>query len=195
MGAEGLDDVLAEGLDVVFIGINPPPVSVAAGHSFATPGNRFWPALHAAGFTPAVLRPHQERDLLPLGLGITSIVRRPTSRADQLSVPELRSGARDLTQRLHAVRPRWAAFLGVSGYRPAFDAPGSRIGPQSTMIGTTRVWVLPNPSGRNAHFPPAALAAEFARLRRAAALPDRTPASDRPGSTGRTSALPKVMEP
>ncbi|MHA6757566.1 mismatch-specific DNA-glycosylase [Streptacidiphilus sp. PAMC 29251] len=182
MSADGLDDVLAEGLDIVFIGINPPPVSVAAGHSFATPGNRFWPALHAAGFTPTVLRPQQERDLLRLGLGITSIVRRATSRADQLSTAELQSGGSDLTQRLQAVRPRWAAFLGVSGYRPAFDAPAARVGLQSSMIGTTRVWVLPNPSGRNAHFPPAALAAEFARLRRAAGLPDRRPAHEQPGS-------------
>ena len=184
MNDDGLDDVLAEGLDIVFVGINPPPVSVAAGHSFATPGNRFWPALHAAGFTATVLRPHQERELLHLGLGITSIVRRPTSRADQLSALELRVGGADLTQRLQAIRPRWAAFLGVSGYRPAFEAPHARIGPQPTMIGTSRVWVLPNPSGRNAHFPPAALAAEFARLRRAAALPDRTPAAEQPSSSG-----------
>ena len=175
MSADGLTDVLAEGLDIVFIGINPPPVSVAAGHNFATPGNRFWPALHAAGLTPAVLRPHQERDLLPLGLGITSIVRRPTSRADQLSAAELRSGAADLTQRLIEFRPRWAAFLGVSGYRPAFGAPKAATGPQPAPIGATRVWVLPNPSGRNAHYPPTALAAEFARLRQAAGLPDRTP--------------------
>ena len=182
MSAEGLDDVLAEGLDIVFIGINPPPVSVAAGHSFATPGNRFWPALYAAGFTERVLRPHQERDLLHLGLGITSIVRRATARADQLSRAELRAGGHDLTQRLQVLRPRWAAFLGVSGYRPAFDAPGARIGLQPTVIGTTRVWVLPNPSGRNAHFPPAALAAEFARLRSAAALPARTPAREQSDS-------------
>ena len=174
MSADGLADVLAEGLDIVFVGINPAPISVDAGHSFATPGNRFWPALHAAGFTPTVLRAHQERDLLRLGLGITSIVRRPTARADQLSTLELRTGGRDLTQRLRDIRPRWAAFLGVSGYRPAFEAPQARIGLQPTMIGTTRVWVLPNPSGRNAHFPPASLAAEFARLRRAAALPDRS---------------------
>ncbi|MFC1438834.1 G/U mismatch-specific DNA glycosylase [Streptacidiphilus sp. N1-10] len=173
MSTEGLDDVLAEGLDIVFIGINPPPVSVNAGHSFVTPGNRFWPALHAAGFTPTVLRPQQERDLLRLGLGITSIVRRATRRADELSTLELRSGGQDLTKRLLAIRPRWAAFLGVSGYRPAFGAPHAGVGPQTTMIGTTRVWVLPNPSGRNAHYPPAALAAEFARLRHAAALPDR----------------------
>ncbi|MFC1431607.1 G/U mismatch-specific DNA glycosylase [Streptacidiphilus sp. N1-3] len=179
MRADGLADVVAEALDVVFIGINPPPVSVAAGHSFATPGNRFWPALHAAGFTPTVLLPHQERDLLRLGLGITSIVRRPTASADQLSTLELRSGGADLTQRLHDLRPRWAAFLGVSGYRPAFDAPQARVGLQTAMIGTTRVWVLPNPSGRNAHFPPTALAAEFTRLRIAAALPDRHQLSQR----------------
>ena len=195
MSADGLDDVLAEGLDIIFVGITPPPVSVAAGHSFATPGNRFWPALHAAGFTPTVFRPSQERDLLPLGLGITSIVRRTTSRADQLSTAELRSGGSDLMQRLLELQPRWVAFLGVSGYRPAFDAPHARIGPQPTTIGTTRVWVLPNPSGRNAHFPPAALAAEFARLRHAAALPNRAPACEQHGGTGQIAPLTKVTEP
>ncbi|WP_436763486.1 G/U mismatch-specific DNA glycosylase [Streptosporangium sp. V21-05] len=174
MSDQGLADVLAEELSVVFIGINPAPRSVAAGHSFATPGNRFWPALHASGFTPAVLRPRQERDLLDLGLGITGIVRRPTSRADQLTPQELADGGRDLTRRLRALSPRWAAFLGVSGYRVAFGAPQARIGAQTETIGGTRVWILPNPSGRNAHFPPAALAAEFTRLRHAAGLPDRS---------------------
>ncbi|MFC4536646.1 G/U mismatch-specific DNA glycosylase [Sphaerisporangium dianthi] len=172
--AEGLADVLAEKLAVVFVGINPAPLSVAAGHSFASPGNRFWPALHASGFTPAVLRPQQERDLLDLGLGITSIVRRPTSRADQLTPRELADGGRDLTRRLRTISPRWAAFLGVSGYRAAFGAPQARVGAQAGTIGGARVWILPNPSGRNAHFPPAALAAEFTRLRHAIGLPDRS---------------------
>ncbi|MDH2426043.1 mismatch-specific DNA-glycosylase [Sphaerisporangium sp. TRM90804] len=172
--AEGLADVLAEKLTVVFVGINPAPLSVAAGHSFATPGNRFWPALHASGFTPVVLRPQRERDLLDLGLGITSIVRRPTSRAAQLTPRELADGGRDLTRRLRTLSPRWAAFLGVSGYRAAFGAPQARLGAQAGTIGGARVWILPNPSGRNAHFPPAALAAEFTRLRQATGLPDRS---------------------
>ncbi|MDX3854899.1 mismatch-specific DNA-glycosylase [Streptomyces sp. AK02-01A] len=174
MRSEGLTDVLAHGLTVVFIGINPAPASAAIGHSFATPGNRFWPALHASGFTPAVMRPEQEQDLLALGLGITSIVRRPTSRADQLTRQELADGARDLTQRLARTRSSWAAFLGVSGYRTAFDAPQARTGLQPGTIGGAQVWILPNPSGRNAHYPPLALAAEFALLRQHAGLPDRS---------------------
>jgi TDG/mug DNA glycosylase family protein len=174
MRGEELADVIAGELAVVFVGINPPPLSMAAGHNFATPGNRFWRALHASGFTPDVLGPQRERDLLHLGLGITSIVRRPTSRADQLSREELVAGGADLTRRLAVLQPAWVAFLGVSGYRPAFAAPGAAIGAQSATIGGSRVWVLPNPSGRNAHFPPAALATEFARLRQAAGLPDRS---------------------
>ncbi|GAA4206438.1 G/U mismatch-specific DNA glycosylase [Streptosporangium oxazolinicum] len=174
MSVEGLADVLADGLTVVFIGINPAPASVAIGHSFATPGNRFWPALHASGFTPALVRPERERDLLSFGLGITSIVRRPTSQAAQLTRRELVDGGRDLTLRLTGIHCSWAAFLGVSGYRVAFDAPGARPGPQPGTVGGAGVWVLPNPSGRNAHYPPAALAAEFTRFRRHLRLPDRS---------------------
>jgi TDG/mug DNA glycosylase family protein len=174
VSVEGLADVLANGLTVVFIGINPAPASVAVGHSFATPGNRFWPALHASGFTPTLMRPEQERGLLSFGLGITSIVRRPTSQAAQLTRQELADGGRDLAKRLAGIRSSWAAFLGVSGYRAAFDAPQAHPGLQPGTVGGARVWVLPNPSGRNAHYPPTALAAEFTRLRRHARLPDRS---------------------
>ncbi|BCB78182.1 G/U mismatch-specific DNA glycosylase [Phytohabitans flavus] len=174
MNGAGLDDVVAEGLTAVFVGINPGLASVALGHSFATPGNRLWPALYRAGFTPRLMRAEQERDLLPLGLGITSIVRRPTARAAQLSRQELVDGGRDLAERMRALRPGWLAMLGVSGYRLAFDAKQAQIGPQSMTVGGARVWILPNPSGLNAHFPPAALAVEFARFRVAIGLPDRS---------------------
>jgi TDG/mug DNA glycosylase family protein len=166
-----LADVVAPGLTVVFVGINPGLPSAVAGHSFATPGNRFWPALHRSGFTPALMRAAQEQELLPLGLGI---VRRPTARAAELSKAELVSGGRDLAERVHDLRPSWLGMLGVTGYRIAWAAPKAGRGPQSETIGGAQVWILPNPSGLNAHFPPAALAVEFARFRTAIGLPDRS---------------------
>lgn len=169
-----LADVVAEDLDVVFVGINPGLASAHRGHSFSTPGNRMWPALHRSGFTPRRFRPEQERDLLGLGLGITSIVRRPTARAAELTPDEYLRGGEDLVRRTAALRPTWLAFLGVTGYRAAFGAVDARVGAQSASIGDARVWVLPNPSGLNAHYPPAALAVEFAKLRVAAGLPDRS---------------------
>ncbi|MFJ9250602.1 G/U mismatch-specific DNA glycosylase [Streptomyces sp. NPDC101776] len=169
-----LDDVLAEHLDVVFVGINPGLASAVRGHSFSTPGNRMWPALHRSGFTPHRFRPEQERDLLGLGLGITSIVRRPTARASELTADEYRQGGSDLVRRMEALSPAWLAFLGVTGYRAAFGAVDASVGRQSAVIGGARVWVLPNPSGLNAHYPPSELAVEFAGLRVATGLPDRS---------------------
>jgi double-stranded uracil-DNA glycosylase len=171
---EGLDDVLAERLAIVLAGINPPPASVSRGHNFATPGNRLWPALHRSGFTPRLMDAREERELLALGIGITSIVRRPTSRAAQLSRHELAEGGADLVRRIRRLRPAWLALLGVTGYRAAFGVPSAMVGPQPQLVDQTRVWVLPNPSGRNAHYPPARLAIEFARLRVAAGMPDRS---------------------
>ncbi|MFI6658905.1 G/U mismatch-specific DNA glycosylase [Streptomyces sp. NPDC050523] len=169
-----LDDVVAEDLDVIFVGINPGLASAVRGHSFSTPGNRMWPALHRSGFTPHQFRPEQERDLLGLGLGITSIVRRPTARAAELTPGEYLQGGEDLVRRMEALSPTWLAFLGVTGYRAAFGDVDAAVGRQSATIGGARVWVLPNPSGLNAHYPPPALAVEFARLRVATALPDRS---------------------
>jgi TDG/mug DNA glycosylase family protein len=172
--AAALPDVLAEGLRVVFVGINPGLSSAAAGHSFHTPGNRFWPALHRSGFTPRLLRADEERLLLGWELGITSIVRRPTARAAQLSRDELVAGGRDLAERVRAIRPQWLAMLGVTGYRAAFGTPRAQLGLQPGTLGGARVWIVPNPSGLNAHFPPQALAVEFARMRAAAGVPDRS---------------------
>jgi double-stranded uracil-DNA glycosylase len=169
-----LKDVVAEGLDVVFVGINPGLASMTRGHSFATPGNRMWPALYRSGFTPRLFRAEEERDLLPLGAGITSIVRRPTARAADLTPQEYVEGGRDLVERMESLRPRWLALLGVTGYRAAFGVSGAVVGLQSETIGGARVWVLPNPSGLNAHYPPQALAVEFARLRVTIGLPDRS---------------------
>lgn len=169
-----LPDLIADDLAVLLAGINPGLSSVADGHHFATPGNRLWPALYRAGFTPRLLRAEEQDELLGYGIGITSIARRPTVRAAELTRREYVEGGERLRGRVLARRPAWLALLGVTGYRAAFGAPGASVGLQRQTIGETRVWVLPNPSGLNAHYPPALLAREFARLRIAAGLPDRS---------------------
>jgi TDG/mug DNA glycosylase family protein len=164
-----LPDVLRADLAVVFCGINPGLWSAATGHHFARPGNRFWPALHAGGFTPRQLRP-DEQELLPsFGLGLTNVVPRASARADELTREELEEGGRQLEAKVRRHRPRWLAVLGVTAYRSAFHDRRAQVGPQERTVGETRVWVLPNPSGLNAHWTPVALAAELDRLRRAAA--------------------------
>lgn len=162
-----LPDVVAPGLTVLFSGINPGLVSAWSGHHFARPGNRFWPALHRSGFTPRQLRPDEQEQLLELGLGITNVVARATARADELTSEELLAGGELLGRKVLALEPGWLAVVGVTAYRAAFAEPRARIGPQERRIGRTRVWVLPNPSGLNAHYTPATLAEEFARLRSA----------------------------
>jgi TDG/mug DNA glycosylase family protein len=163
-----LPDVLADGLDVVFCGINPGLWSAATGHHFARPGNRFWPALHAGGFTPRLFRPDEQTLLPELGLGLTNVAPRATARADELTRSELEDGGRLLVAKVRRHRPGWLAVLGVTAYRSAFAEPTAAVGPQDRRIGTTGIWVLPNPSGLNAHWTPAALAAEMARLRQVA---------------------------
>jgi len=176
-----IPDVLAGGLRVVFAGINPGLYSAATGHHFARPGNRFWPALHRSGFTPRQFRPDEQDQLLALGLGITNVAPRATARAAELSPAELREGALALQDKMARFRPQWLAVLGVTVYRTAFGYPGAIVGPQAAPLGPARVWVLPNPSGLNAHWTPAALAGEFARLRLEAIDPSGAPPPpDRP---------------
>jgi double-stranded uracil-DNA glycosylase len=163
-----IPDVIAAGLRVVFAGINPGLYSAATGFHFARPGNRFWPALHRSGFTPRQFRPDEQAQLIGLGLGITNVAARATARAAELSPAELRDGAVLLTEKIARLGPRWLAVVGVTAYRTAFAAPQALVGPQDATIGPTRLWVLPNPSGLNAHWNAASLAAEFARLREAA---------------------------
>lgn len=161
-------DVAASGLRVLFCGINPGLMTAATGHHFARPGNRFWPALHAAGFTPRRLRPDEQEELLAHGLGITNVVARATARADELSAEEYREGGRLLAEKVARLRPRWLAVAGVTAYRLAFDDKRAAIGPQPRTLGDTRIWALPNPSGLNAHWTPQTLAEEYGRLRAAA---------------------------
>jgi TDG/mug DNA glycosylase family protein len=160
-----LDDVLTPGLDVVFCGINPGLYTAWAGHHFARPGNRFWKALAQGGFTPHVLHPSEQGRLPAMGIGITNLVARTTARADELTGAELRQGGAALRQKIAAFSPRWLAMLGVTAYRVAFGDPQAAVGPQAAAIGATRVWLLPNPSGLNAHYQLPQLAAEFGRLR------------------------------
>jgi TDG/mug DNA glycosylase family protein len=161
-------DVIAPGLKVLFCGINPGLYSAAVGHHFARPGNRFWPALHAAGFTDRLLSPFDERDLLPRGFGITNIVARATAGAAELSAAELVAGVRRLVRKLRRHRPVFVAFLGISAYRTALQCNGAALGRQPGPLAGSAVWVLPNPSGLNAHYQRAGLAHLFAELRRAA---------------------------
>lgn len=159
---------MGDGLRVLFCGINPGLLSAAKGQHFARPGNRFWPVLHASGFTPRRMAPEEQMALLAHGLGITNVVARATARADELTEEELREGGRLLTARVLRHEPRWLAVAGVTAYRTAFGERRARIGRQERTMGRTRVWVLPNPSGLNAHWTPAAMAEEFGRLRTAA---------------------------
>jgi TDG/mug DNA glycosylase family protein len=158
-------DVVAPRLSILFVGINPGLYSAAVGHHFARPGNRFWPTLHGAGFTPRRLRPAEERDLLGLGLGITNLVARATASADELTADELRAGGARLRRTVCRLRPGTVAILGVSAFRVAFGERSAAIGPQPIQLCGSRTWVLPNPSGLNAHYRPADLVREFARLR------------------------------
>ena len=168
-----LRDVIADDLHVLFCGINPGLYSGATGKHFARPGNRFWPALHRAGFTPRLISPFEQDELPSWGLGITNLVARTTARADELTRQELRSGAAALRRKVLRRRPRWLAVLGLSAYRIAFGRGGT-VGSQPGSIGNTRVWLLPNPSGLNAHYQLDDLARLFADLREAAGLRDLT---------------------
>lgn len=151
-------------LRVLFCGINPGLVSAATGHHFARPGNRFWPVLHQAGFTPRQLRPDEQHLLPSLGLGITNVAPRATARADELSTAELVAGGQRLRTLVRQLRPDWLGVVGITAYRTAFAAPRAGVGEQPEGVDRTRVWVLPNPSGLNAHWSRPAMVAEFARL-------------------------------
>ncbi|MEU3187678.1 G/U mismatch-specific DNA glycosylase [Streptomyces sp. NPDC006923] len=166
-----LPDVVADRLRVLFCGINPGLMSAATGHHFARPGNRFWPVLHLSGFTPRQLAPAEQDELPAYGLGITNVAARATARADELSAAEYQEGGRLLAAKVIRLRPRWLAVVGVTAYRAAFDDRKARIGPQQRTIGDTRIWVLPNPSGLNAHWSTAAMAEEYGRLRAEAERP------------------------
>lgn len=147
-----IPDVIALHLKVLFCGINPGLYSAAVSHNFARPGNRFWPAIFGAGFTDRVLSPYEERNLLEYGYGITNIVGRATASADELTKDELIRGAKKLTTKVRMYAPAYLAVVGLTAYRTAFKSPKAKIGLQENKIDNTLVWVLPNPSGLNAHY-------------------------------------------
>ncbi|MBW4640593.1 MAG: G/U mismatch-specific DNA glycosylase [Gloeocapsa sp. UFS-A4-WI-NPMV-4B04] len=145
-------DIIAPNLQVLFCGINPSLYSAAVGHHFARPGNRFWRSLYAAGFTERLLAPYEDRDLLKFGYGLTNIVDRATARADELDAEELVKGQQQLVAKVQHYRPQYLAVLGISAYRTAFNRPKAVIGKQNESLDSAIIWVLPNPSGLNAHY-------------------------------------------
>jgi double-stranded uracil-DNA glycosylase len=177
--------VVAPRLAILFCGINPGLYSGAVGHHFARPGNRFWKALHAGGFTARVLSPFEERDLLQLGIGVTNLINRATAGADELSAEELRQGAEALERKVCRLQPTVVAFLGLTAYRTAFGRQAARIGPQPELLCAARIWLLPNPSGRTAHYQLGDLAEAFSRLRRATTRPSPRRRRPGPGREGR----------
>ena len=184
-----LPDLIVTGLDVLFVGINPSIYSAQRGHYFARPGNRFWPCLSRsvlsraarAGLGVEVLAPEHDRALLAYGIGFTDAVKRPTAKASDLRPGELAGGVAQLIEKVERYRPRITCFHGVTGYRSVHETRAGKtasieLGLQSATIGPTRVFLVPNPSGANAHFTREdqvhwydALAAAVARTRRARA--------------------------
>jgi len=160
-------DLIAPGLRVLFCGINPGLYSGATGHHFARPGNRFWPTLHQAGFTPRLLDPSEERELLTFGWGVTNLVPRATATADELTPDEFVAGRRRLAAKVKRYRPNVVAVLGISAYRTAFAQKIVVLGPQPEPLSNAIVWVLPNPSGLNAHYQLADLVKHYQTLQMA----------------------------
>lgn len=169
---KSVPDVIAPNLAVLFCGINPGLYTAAIGHHFGRPGNRFWPALHLSGFTPSLYSPYDEQDLIALGYGITNVVNKATATADQLTEQQMIAGGNALKRKVKKYRPRYLAVLGVGAYRVAFGEPKATIGRQSTTIGDTGIWVLPNPSGLNANYQMPDLIRLFSDLKKAALCVD-----------------------
>jgi TDG/mug DNA glycosylase family protein len=149
---KSIPDVIAPGLKVLFCGINPGLYSGATGHHFARPGNRFWPALHRAGFTRRQLHPSEQGELLKSGYGVVNLVNRTTATAAELAPEEFVAGRRRLAGTLRRHRPKAVAFLGVGAYCQAFAVRSAAIGLQPGTFEGAKVWVLPNPSGLNANY-------------------------------------------
>jgi TDG/mug DNA glycosylase family protein len=163
-----LPDVIAPNLRVLFCGINPSLYSAAVGHHFGRPGNRFWPALFAAGFTDRLLSPTEDQSLPEFGCGVTNMVARATTAADELSKEELLEGAKRLERKVKQYQPKWVAFGGMGANGVGFAEKKVRTGRQERTIGENGVWVLPNTSGLNASYQAADLGRLFGELRRVA---------------------------
>lgn len=162
--SEGLEDILAEHLAVIFCGINPGMLAAAQGHHFAGRGNRFWRTLHLAGFTPEEVKPENDRTLLHFQCGLTAVVDRPTARADQLSADEFTAAATNFEQKIARHAPRFVAFLGKAAYCALTGQRQVPWGLQPKPFGHAAVWILPNPSGRNLAFTLDQLVAAYREL-------------------------------
>ena len=160
-----LPDVIARNLDVLFCGINPGLYTDAVQQHFGRPGNRFWPTIFKAGFTPRLFHPSEQRELLRHGCGITNVVARATAAAAELTSSELVEGARILGTKVRRYRPRVLAIVGIGAYHTGFGRPNAKTGLQEETIGKTRIWILPNPSGLNANYQAEDLSALFRELR------------------------------
>jgi TDG/mug DNA glycosylase family protein len=163
-----IPDLVSPDIRVLLVGINPSLYSGWTGLHFARPGNRLWRTLHEAGFTDRLLRPEETDAVLAAGLGITNLVARATARADELADDEIRAGVPTLARLVTSLQVPFVAFLGVSTYRVGFARPKARVGRQDESFEGAAVWVLPNPSGLNAHYQQPALTAAYADLRVAA---------------------------
>ena len=160
-------DVIAPNLTILFCGINPGLYTAWSGHHFGRPGNRFWKTLFNAGFTGKLFQPSEQWELLKIGYGITNVVARPSATAAELTPEEFIQGGNILTEKIILYKPRYLAVLGVEAYRKAFGRPKAKVGKQEEMIGGTIIWVLPNPSGLNAHYQLNGLSVVFSELRQA----------------------------
>ena len=158
-------DIIGPGLDVLFVGINPSLYSAVVRHHFARPGNRFWPALYQSGFISRPLKPEEDLQLLDHGIGLTNIARHATARGDEVPPDAFERGGRTLVRKIRRHRPRSVAILGVTAYRVAFDLPKATMGPQDRTLGGAPLWVLPNPSGLNAHYQIPDLAHAYGELK------------------------------
>ena len=169
-------DLLGPGLRLLFVGINPGLWSAATGTHFARPGNRFYPALAAAGITDRLIYAGEgmteadRRHLVSRGIGITNIVPRASARADELDKEELKEGALRLADRVATLAPRVVAVAGITAYRVGFGRPKAQLGRQPETIGGAELWAVPNPSGLNAHQSVATLAAAYRQPALAAGL-------------------------
>jgi TDG/mug DNA glycosylase family protein len=163
-----LQDRIRPGLRVLFVGINPGVRSALTGHHFAGYSNRFWKLLHEAGITPVLLRAEDDERLLEWDYGVTNLVPRPTPGIDTLRPDEYLAGLRVLRRKVRRYRPRTVALIGVTLYRSMFGVRSGTpvtLGRQPTLFEGARVFVLPNPSGRNANFSYAEMLAAYRRLR------------------------------
>lgn len=158
-------DLLSEGLDVIFCGVNPASSAAADGHNFSNRSNRFWTVLHQAGFTDTRLRPQDERELLRYGCGITAVVARPTQRASEIGLDEFRRARPTFEAKIRRYEPRVVAFLGKRALSAMLARPDIEWGRQPSTFGGVTAWVLPNPSGLNRGFTLEALVCAYTELR------------------------------